>query len=78
MKNKTAIQELIEEIESLLDKPYINPQNALNDCINLAFAKLEREKEQQKKSFVQGWESSGEAWGVYMSFEHYYKTNFEK
>jgi hypothetical protein len=36
------------------------------------------EKEQKKESFVNGWESSGEAWGVYMSFEHYYKTNFEK
>ena len=34
------IKDLIKEMESLVDKPYINPKNALNDCINLAYSKL--------------------------------------
>jgi len=46
MSKQTAIQELIDEMESLLEQPYVNPQNALNDCIHLAWAKLEKEKEQ--------------------------------
>lgn len=45
-KKQTALAELIKEMESLLDKPYINPKNALNDCIHLAYAKLEMEREQ--------------------------------
>ena len=45
-KKQTAISELIKEMESLIDKPYINPKNALNDCIHLAYAKLEMEHKQ--------------------------------
>jgi hypothetical protein len=48
MKTKqTAMQELIKEMESLkTNKPYVNPQNALRDCISLAYLKLSMEKEQ--------------------------------
>jgi hypothetical protein len=34
-------------MESLkTNKPYVNPQNALRDCISLAYLKLSMEKEQ--------------------------------
>jgi hypothetical protein len=33
-------------MESLLEQPYVNPKNALNDCINLAYNKIQMEKEQ--------------------------------
>jgi hypothetical protein len=48
MKTKqTAMQELIKEMESLkTNKPYVNPQNALRDCISLAYLKLGMEKKQ--------------------------------
>lgn len=46
-KQQTAVLELIKEMESLIDKPYINPKNALNDCIHLAYAKLKLEKQQR-------------------------------
>jgi hypothetical protein len=48
MKTKqTAMQELIKEMESLkTNKPYVNPQNALRDCLSLAYLKIGMEKEQ--------------------------------
>jgi hypothetical protein len=47
MEKQTAMQELIKEMESLkTNKPYVNPQNALRDCISLAYLKLGMEKEQ--------------------------------
>jgi hypothetical protein len=45
-KKQTAVEQLINEMESLLEQPYVNPKNALNDCINLAYNKLQMEKEQ--------------------------------
>jgi hypothetical protein len=54
-KKKTAVEQLINEMKSLLDQPYVNPKNALNDCINLAYNKLQMEKEQIAKA-------SGEFW----------------
>jgi hypothetical protein len=45
-KKQTAVEQLINEMESLLEQPYVNPKNALNDCINLAYNKLQMEKDQ--------------------------------
>ena len=45
-KKQTAVEQLINEMESLLEQPYVNPKNALNDCINLAYNKIQMEKEQ--------------------------------
>jgi hypothetical protein len=84
MKQKTAIQELIKEMESLLEQPYVNPKNALNDCINLAWAKLKKEQTQIFDAYVEGCEDT---YGVdepnpdYPDFENakdYYKRNFEQ
>jgi hypothetical protein len=46
MSKQTAVEQLINEMESLLEQPYVNPKNALNDCINLAYNKIQMEKEQ--------------------------------
>ena len=56
MKTKqTAMQELIKEMESLKNmKPYVNPQNALRDCISLAYLKLGMEKEQIEDAHIEG------------------------
>jgi hypothetical protein len=51
MEKQTAMQELIKEMESLkTNKPYVNPQNALRDCISLAYLKLGMEKEQMMEA----------------------------
>ena len=54
MRNNTAIQALIEEMESLLHKPYINPKNTLNDCIHLAYNKLKMERELIEDAWLNG------------------------
>ena len=46
MSKQTAVEQLIHEMKSLLEQPYVNPKNALNDCINLAYNKMQMEKEQ--------------------------------
>jgi hypothetical protein len=51
-KKQTAVEQLIHEMKSLLEQPYVNPKNALNDCINLAYNKLQMEKEQMIEAFV--------------------------
>ena len=53
---KTPIQELIEEMESLKKyKLYEGSFKAIQDCIDLAWAKLEKEKEYAKDNFSEGW-----------------------
>jgi hypothetical protein len=56
MIKQTAVQELIVEMESLINKPYVNPKNALTDCINLAYNKLQMEREQIELAFDEGLE----------------------
>ena len=59
--NQTAMQELIKEMESLkTNKPYVNPQNALRDCISLAYLKLGMEKEQIIDAYENGENRSAE------------------
>jgi hypothetical protein len=53
-KKQTAVEQLINEMKSLLDQPYVNPKNALNDCINLAYNKLQMEKEQIEEAYNDG------------------------
>jgi hypothetical protein len=56
MSKQTAMQELIKEMESLkTNKPYVNPQNALRDCISLAYLKLSMEKEQIVDAVNDSW-----------------------
>ena len=55
-KKQTAVEQLINEMKSLLDQPYVNPKNALNDCINLAYNKLQMEKEQIEEAWDEGQE----------------------
>lgn len=44
-KIQTAIQELISELQALKQTKVLMPSlNAIDDCINLAYAKLEAEK----------------------------------
>ena len=54
MIKQTAVQELIVEMESLINKPYVNPKNALTDCINLAYNKLQMERDQIQDTFYHG------------------------
>jgi len=75
---KTAIELLIEGMESLRNnKAYINPQNALNDCIHLAYANLPIEKEQIKEAF-----NSGNRLEVYdateTTSENYFNETYNK
>jgi len=52
MSKQTAVEQLIHEMKSLLEQPYVNPKNALNDCINLAYNKMQMEKEQMKDVYL--------------------------
>ncbi len=54
-KKQTAVKQLIHEMKSLLEQPYVNPKNALNDCINLAYNKLQIEKEQIEDAYDMGY-----------------------
>jgi hypothetical protein len=54
MIKQTAVQELIVEMESLINKPYVNHKNALTDCINLAYNKLQMERDQIQDAFYHG------------------------
>ena len=56
-KKQTAVEQLIHEMKSLLEQPYVNPKNALNDCINLAYNKLQMEKEQIIDAWLNGMKS---------------------
>ena len=80
MSKQTAVQELITEMESLIDKPYINPKNALTDCINLAYSKLQMEREQMDKVAGDFWNEGAsyvsDGKSKYNSFEQYYKETY--
>jgi hypothetical protein len=57
MSNKklTPIEELIQEMESLKStKLYDVSFKAIEDCIHLAWAKLEKEKEYSKENYING------------------------
>lgn len=54
-KIQTAIQELISELKALKQTKVLMPSlNAIDDCINLAYAKLEVEKQQIINCFDHG------------------------
>lgn len=49
---QTAIQELISELQALKQTKVLMPSlNAIDDCINLAYAKIEVEKQQITNCF---------------------------
>lgn len=57
-KIQTAIQELISELQALKQTKVLMPSlNAIDDCINLAYAKIELEKMQIVDSFEKGYEN---------------------
>ena len=54
-KIQTAIQELIAELEVLKQtKVLMHSLNAIDDCIHLAYAKLELENQQIKEAYTEG------------------------
>ena len=53
---QTAVQELISEMEQLKEtKLYTGSFKAIEDCLCLAYAKLEMEKEQELKKWIEIW-----------------------
>jgi hypothetical protein len=78
---KTAVQELISEFEELKKtKLYSISFKAIDDCINLAYAKLELEKQQ----IIDAVEETISEMNLYESFrtlesgEQYYEQTFKK
>jgi hypothetical protein len=54
-KIKTPIEELIQEMEILKStKLYEGSFKAIEDCICLAWAKLEKEREYAKENYING------------------------
>jgi hypothetical protein len=71
---KTAIQELIEEMEKLKQtKLYENSFKAIDDCIYLALSRLEMEKEQIVDAYYEG-----KHYGFKEQGEEYYNETFNK
>jgi pyocin large subunit-like protein len=76
-KKQTAVEQLIHEMKSLLEQPYVNPKNALNDCINLAYNKMQMEKEQHFESYRQGNVFlDSDSLNFKGSFEQYYNETY--
>jgi hypothetical protein len=77
-KIQTAIQELISELKALKQTKVLMPSlNAIDDCINLAYAKIEVEKQQIIKVIR---ENEIELKGYYMEgkAEEYYNQTFKQ
>jgi hypothetical protein len=76
-KKKTAVEQLINEMKSLLDQPYVNPKNALNDCINLAYNKLQMEKEQMKEAALDNVTTNEKLRKIFeIQFEDFYNETY--
>jgi len=77
-KIQTAIQELISELKALKQTKVLMPSlNTIDDCINLAYAKIEVEKMQIVDSFEKGflttqWDKTKEN-----KSEEYYKKTYK-
>lgn len=71
-KIQTAIQELISELKALKQTKVLMPSlNAIDDCINLAYAKIEVEKQQITNAYRSGKINQLE------NSEIYYKETFK-
>ena len=77
MKKQTAVEQLINEMKSLLNKPYVNPKNALNDCINLAHNKLQMEKEQIIDAVNDSWNMAKHSNFADAQAEEYYNETYK-
>jgi hypothetical protein len=77
---KTAIEQLISEFEELKKtKLYYINFKAFDDCINLAYAKLELEKQQITKAFDDGFKDNSRFENPnYRDSEQYYEQTFKK
>jgi hypothetical protein len=76
-KKQTAVEQLINEMKSLLDQPYVNPKNALNDCINLAYNKLQMEKEQMKEAALDNVTTNEKLRKIFeIQFEDFYNETY--
>lgn len=73
-KQTTAMQTLISEIKQLQSQPYINPKNALNDCLLLAMGNLKLERQQIEEAYLQGFCEYNIA---SMDFEQYFNQTFK-
>lgn len=73
---KTAIQELIEEMEKLKQtKLYENSFKAIDDCIYLALSKMELEQEQIMDAY---WDGGQDIPCYNANCEIYYNEKFNK
>jgi len=71
---QTAIQELITEMEQLKEtKLYTGSFKAIEDCLSLAYAKLEKEK----IHIVEAWNSAYNGDSNYVG-EQYYNETFKQ
>jgi len=76
-KKQTAVEQLIHEMKSLLEQPYVNPKNALNDCINLAYNKLQMEKEQMKEAALDNVTTNEKLRKIFeIQFEDFYNETY--
>jgi hypothetical protein len=77
---KTAIEQLISEFEELKKtKLYGTSFKALEDCINLSYAKLELEKQQITKGFDDGFKDNSRYQNPnYRDSKQYYEQTFKK
>jgi hypothetical protein len=77
MKKQTAVEQLIHEMKSLLEQPYVNPKNALNDCINLAYNKIQMEKEQMKEAALDNVTTNEKLRKIFeIQFEDFYNETY--
>lgn len=76
---KTALEELIEEFEQLKKtKLYAESFKAIDDCIYLAIAKLEREKEMITEVYKKSKQEVLDSKVFYKDAEAFFKYNFKQ
>jgi hypothetical protein len=77
MSKQTAVEQLIHEMKSLLEQPYVNPKNALNDCIHLAYNKIQMEKEQMKEAALDNVTTNEKLRKIFeIQFEDFYNETY--
>jgi hypothetical protein len=78
-KKQTAIQELISEFQELKNtKIFKNSIKSIDECIDLAFSKLEMEKQETTKAFDAGFKDNSHYQNPnYRDSEQYYNENYE-
>jgi hypothetical protein len=78
-KKLTAIQTLIQDMEALKKtKLYENSFKAINDCIALAYAQLDEEKENLEDAFTYAWTMKNQTDNdLFTESNHYFKETYK-